>query len=461
MNRNDEYFELLEKLDRVSVPEKCVKRAVRRKRISSFVTKPLVSIAVFFLAFVLLVNVSPTVAQALEGIPVLGDMTRALRFSSRAVYGAVKNDYYQPLNISAEDGDIKLDLQYLVADEENLTVAFDVKCENHEKLYFYCTYGTKDESVLLYCSGSKNHRTASTAPLVQEGKYPESGKLTFEIYDHDELLKKWLDMDESVPLDSISEMTGIEPIAEFSFDVTVDKSIIGKAKHYDVDAVCGIEGQRIRITKIDMYPTFTAVTVEQDKANDAWVGEIEFTLTDDDKNVYLRQHKETVTELFCASGDSEVDRNETSVYYAESMYFSNTKNVTFHATGCMFIDKGAYDTEIDLATGELTVPTDVIEVIEAKKDGRNVYVRFSVPVASQFDHYKFEKFGTFETVEEDLYIYNSKGEIIGTKDRNTLEFRSDNYTSDRLKLDFYFTGSWSASDDPDWPNPKYVSIPLS
>ena len=46
-----------------------------------------------------------------------------------------------------------------------------------------------------------------------------------------------------------------------SFDVTVDKSSIGEMKHYDVYSELEIEGQKIYITGVDMYPTFTAVTV--------------------------------------------------------------------------------------------------------------------------------------------------------------------------------------------------------
>ena len=291
MNRNEEYKELLEKLDGVSVPEKTVAKAVRRKRIHSAVTKPLLSVAIFFLAFVLIVNVSPTVARALDSIPVIGNITRAVTFATRSVVDAVKNGYQQPLDMYDTDGEYSAKLNYLVADEKNVSFTFELTGDLPKQILPRCAYGSEEEFVTLYCEGNDDNTvlTAATTYVDQDIKYPNSGTLTIKLYDitlpdgahyvfgpDGSLTIEYATPEDEEEAKNRSEV----PFAEFSFDVTVDKSSIGKMKHYDVCSELDIEGQKICITAIDMYPTFTAVTIEADEANTARIRDLDFNLRD-------------------------------------------------------------------------------------------------------------------------------------------------------------------------------------
>ncbi|MBQ7715389.1 MAG: DUF4179 domain-containing protein [Clostridia bacterium] len=422
MNRNNEYFELLEKLDGVSVPEKCVTRAVRRRKINSFIMKPLASVAAFFLAFVLLVNLSPTVAKALEDVPVIGDITKAVTFT-RTVRGAVESGYMQPLEAYASDGDVAIGLRNLVADEKNVSFTFELTGDLPEKFYPQCTYGTEDQTVRLWCDANTANTvlTASSTFIGQDAAYPDSGTLSIKLYEiiipeNSELV---FTSDGGITTTTQVDQPD-EPFAEFSFDVTVDKSLIAPAKHYDTYSELEVEGQKLLITGVDMYPTCTEVTVEQDASNSAWINRLEFNLRDDDGKVYLYGYSSTEGEAW-----DEMSR----VYYADSMYFSNTKNVGFYLISCAFLDKAAEAAEIDLTTGELTVPTDVIRVIKAEKTEDRVYVKFEIPDEAQI---------TYETLEE-LETLTETGYDSNTH-RTTYEFHSNDYKSDKLKIGFIATG---------------------
>lgn len=428
MNRNNEYFELLEKLDGVPVPEKCVSRAVRRRKINSFITKPLASVAVFFLAFVLLVNLSPTVAKALENIPVIGKITRAVTLTTRSVRNAVANDYQQPLDMYSTDGDFSARLNYLIADEKNISFTFELTGDLPEKIMPRCTYGSDDEFVTLYCEGNDDNTimTAATTYVDQNVKYPDSGTLTIKLYEiiipeNAELI--FTEDGGIVPTEHVDQPT--EPFAEFSFDITVDTSKIGSMKHYDVDSVLVVNGQRIHITGVDMYPTFTAVTVEADDANTSRIESLDFELRDDG----MKEYRHIYT-----SRDAAEPFLKKHAFYAESMYFSETEKIVFRLKFCSFTDKAAEKTEIDLTTGQLTVPTDVIRVVKAEKEGERVYVEFEVPTESQFGEAELRKVGTLTQSEE-----NSSGSD-PNKNRSTYVFQSDNYKSDKLKLGFRMTG---------------------
>jgi len=428
VNRNDEYFELLEKLDGVTVPEKCVSRAVRRRKINSFIMKPLASLAVIFLAFVLLVNVSPTVAKALEEIPVIGGVTRAVRFTTRSVRDAVANDYQQPLDMYSTDGDCTVGLRYLIADEKNISFTFELTGDYPKTFIPRCTYGTEDELVELLCDGNDDNTimTAATTYVDQDIKYPDSGTLTIKLYEiiipeNAELV--FTEDGGIVPTEHVDQPT--EPFAEFSFDVTVDTSKIGSMKHYDVDSVLVVKGQRIHITGVDMYPTYTAVTVEADDANTSRIESLDFELRDDGMNEYRHIY---------TSRDAAEPFLKKHAFYTESMYFSETEKIVFRLKFCSLTDKAAEKTEIDLTTGQLTVPTDVIRVVKAEKEGERVYVEFEVPTESQFGEAELRKVGTLTQSEE-----NSSGSD-PNKNWSTYVFQSDNYKSDKLKLDFRMTG---------------------
>ena len=426
MNRNDEYYELLEKLDGVAVPEKCVTRAVRRRKINSFIAKPLASVAILFLAFVLLVNVSPSIAYALGDIPVIGGITRAVTFTTRSVHEAVENGYQQQLDMRASDGDLTAELKYLIADEKNVSFTFELKGDLPEKILPVCTYGSEGEYVKLGCEGNNSLMTAATKYVGGEKKYPDSGTLSIKIYEMivpENLELQFTEDGGIVPTVSVNQPD--EPLAEFSFDISVDKSSIGEVKHYDVYAALEVEGQTLLIKCVDMYPTCTEITVAQDESNTAWINRLDFNVRDDAKHVYLYSYVSTEDEAWDA---------DSRVYLTESMYFSDTKSIEFCLNYCSFMDKGAMKTEIDLLTGELTVPTDVIKVVKAEKNGDAVYAEFGIPVEAQIDDKALEKLGTLTESEEDFSIddpdpYWSK-----------YEFRSDNYGSDKLKIDFSATG---------------------
>ena len=95
MNRNDEFFDLMNQLnDTPPELEDTVRRAqtrARGRRTLGRVMAPLGTVAAVFALFVVLVNTSPTFAQAMSDIPVLGDLAAAVGWQ-KSLRTAVEND---------------------------------------------------------------------------------------------------------------------------------------------------------------------------------------------------------------------------------------------------------------------------------------------------------------------------------------------------------------------------------
>lgn len=382
MNRDDEILDLINEADALDVPSGGMTRALKRKKRNSLIVRPLATLASIFALFVLVINVSPTVAQALEGIPVLGGMTRALRFSPSTVKDAVKSDYFQPLDLTATDGGVTLNVGYLIADENNVKVIFSTKSDKYKRMFVFCRYGDGEDSVRLYCDNENNWEwTASSRLFSGDNKYPESGALNFEVYEYNELIDKWLDVPDSIPLDSISESTGLKPVAKFSFDIAVDKERIQAPKHYDLNRTLDLEGQTVTLTSIDMYPTCTAINVERGKDNSAEIRSMGFGEFTDDRMHHYKMIP-TVEEEYFYPYPSDRGYNydfsgDTATFYVESLYFSETESLTFASISCSI--RTERDIEIDLAAGELAKPSNAATVLEAKKDGKRVSVILKIP----------------------------------------------------------------------------------
>ena len=77
--------------------EYTVARACARRRRRRWLWRPLPSLAGLFAAFVLLVNVSPTVAHAMSRIPGLDKLAEAVTFSP-SLTAAVEHEFVQPVN---------------------------------------------------------------------------------------------------------------------------------------------------------------------------------------------------------------------------------------------------------------------------------------------------------------------------------------------------------------------------
>ena len=112
-------------------------RQTRKKRsVASYCLKPLAGLAAAFALFVLLINVSPTVAKACEDIPILSKLTEMLGFhsSSGSLSAAVNHDYYQRVDQHQTIDGVTVNVDYMIMDQKSLTVFYRVDVPEDSKL---------------------------------------------------------------------------------------------------------------------------------------------------------------------------------------------------------------------------------------------------------------------------------------------------------------------------------------
>ena len=133
MNRNDEFLAIIAELNQpVTGLEYTLNRAFKKKRerTAKLICCPLGGLAACFVFFVLLVNLSMSVANACAQVPVLRQLAEAVTFS-RSLSTAVENEYVQTIDLEQTKNEITAKIEYLIVDQKQVNIFFRLNSDTH------------------------------------------------------------------------------------------------------------------------------------------------------------------------------------------------------------------------------------------------------------------------------------------------------------------------------------------
>lgn len=275
-------------------------RETRKKRsAASYCLRPLAGLAAAFALFVLLINLSPSVAKACEGVPFLASLTRSLRISDSLVE-AVENDYYQRVDQQQTIDGVTVTVDYMIMDEKSLTVFYrDDQPEGSNLLVCPC----QDDQLAgaaYYDDIQDPNYQGHVFSMIYYGSVPENVQMQFAL------------------LDSEGEETG----KVFTFQLEPDPRFMAETRHIDSDQVLELDGQRVRITGVDIYPSMMSFTMEAGAEATAIPSLDDYYVLTDDGTRYEK--------LLCFDGTMTFDHDNPERFwiYTESPYFQNPSSIT-------------------------------------------------------------------------------------------------------------------------------------
>lgn len=337
MNRQQEYWTLIGELDQPpSALDGTALRArdrARRRRAGRRWGISLGSAAGVCAAFVVAVNAMPTFALACANVPVLRELAAAVAVSP-SLSAAVEHDYVQYIGQSQTCDGVTLTLDYVIADEQQMVVFY--RTEGGGYSYYSASCHLKDEDgtpLFGYSVGS----TFSGEELKR-----------FEIHFKElEELPRVLTLDvELWGTDLEGESRRLD--LSYTFQIALDPDRTAPAVEIPVDRWVELDGQRLLVDRLELTPTKTALYLEDDGDNTAWLQSLEFHFTDGDGRVY-----EAVDSSVSATGRAEGDGFYT--YYFQSLYFvEDVEDLTLHLDGAIWLDKEARPITVNLADGTHT-----------------------------------------------------------------------------------------------------------
>lgn len=377
MNRTEEYWALVAQL-RETPPELAgtVDRArarARRKRRGKRLGIPLASLGGVAAAFVVLVNCSTPFAMACRRVPFVRELAQAVAFQP-SLKAAFENDYVQPVGQSQTQNGITATVEYLIVDQTSLNVFYTLSWAG--ETWLDVVPDLLDENG----ASPEGSRGASWGdPAGTEEDYrlmtfyfdgavlPEKLQLVLEVSDSGrDKVTNQLAAPTDAPVDSSpwpdEESSAPSPVlAEFTFPLTIDPSLLGPGRTVEVGQWVELDGQRLYLDQLTIDPTRMELTLEADPDNTAELYRLECYALDGAGNRY---------------DSPSITFGGGEAIQLESCYFSENQDLTLYIEEAQWLDKDRTSFTLDLTTGEADwLPENLTDVTIERRDG-NVYLSF-------------------------------------------------------------------------------------
>ena len=343
MNRYDEFDAILAELNQpASGLEDTLNRAYKRKRkrTARLIVCPVGALMACFVAFVMMVNFSVTVANACFQVPVLRELAESVTFS-KSLTKAVENDYVQTMNLAQTQNDITARIEYLIVDQKQVNIFYRLTSEKYkgkyEQLIADPVINCNDEDVSFYVTnhihpGENGELLSATVDFTQ-GNVPNKLQFTLKVYYlYEEFFR------ESLAGDS-------KYLAEMEFDLAFDPQFTAEGKVIPVNETVILDGQSITVTNIEVYPTHIRVDVAESDNNTAWLKNLDFYIETDQGMKFM-----PVSRGVLATGSA--DSLSMTSYRADSTYFYKAEHLKLVITGAVWLRKDVETTYLNLITGE-------------------------------------------------------------------------------------------------------------
>lgn len=328
MNRLQEYETLMTELADLPPQLSGTARRARARRRGRRLGFSLGSLGSVCAAFVLAVNLMPAFAQACAGVPILRELAAAVAFSP-SLSATVAHGYAQPVGQSQTVDGVTVTVEYVVADAQQMEV-------------FYRTDGEAGpyevDCDLEDLEG--NPLTGYTVSAFTAGSDSGDDLLHFTVHFTE------MDVPDTLVLQlRLRKDDGPWSAAPYTFSIRLDPEKTAKAQVLSVGQWVELDGQRLKVDRLELTPTRTALYLEGDPDNTAWLQDLTFRFTGADGTVYER--------VDGAVGGVGQPEGGVYTYYFQSLYFAE-EALTLWIDGAAWLQKDAGPVTLSLADGSYT-----------------------------------------------------------------------------------------------------------
>ena len=369
MTRAEEYNALLQELevtpDRLNFTVARAKARTRRQKLRRCIGAPLISLSAACFAFVLLVNFSTPFAMACAKVPFFKELAEAVSFHP-SLYAAVENEWVQPIGQTDTDNGYTMTVEYLIVDQKQLNVFYTLKGGEEvdpEDHYMVLSDFLDEQGEELPFS------TFTTGSRVNGEIY----QITADFVSVDRVVPDWIRMECELTKDvDGADDHQKETVAEFSFDLSFDPQFTAQAEVVEVNRWLELDGQKVMLKNVEIYPTHVRINLEDHPDNTAWLRDLGLYLQDE-RGVRYEGVSNGIT------GSGSADSPFMQSFRVESSFFSDSKKLTLCIAGAQWLEKERQWTTLDLASGEIGYLPNGAVLIGVERNGNGWIVKTREP----------------------------------------------------------------------------------
>jgi len=404
MNRQQEYQKLLLELE--TTPKEMTQMSANTKiraRKRNIVKSTLLPTGMFVAALLIItaaVNISPTVAYAFERIPVLRQIATAVNFSP-SLTEAIEHEFIQRIDLEQTHDNITMRVEYVIVDQRQLNIFYTLNSPVHSYLNSWrpsvlCVNDGTHLPVSIF-SGSHTLETGAIRQTVVnfvDKQVP--GSLVFEVLVD---IAEAVYMTVPVPATTSSEWVHTEPDNLISFMLTLEFDPTfteqGETIYLHQDFV--VDGQRMILTSVEIYPTHMRVNFSADPSNTAWLKSLYFHAENEMGNRF-----DTISNGVTAFGTS--DSPAMTSHILHSPFFAGSEQLTLFIDKVEWLDKDMKRVRVDLANGIAKKLPEGVSLDEARWDGQSWHLSFAV--IERAENHNHQVFGQnfFNEAGDDFYF---------------------------------------------------------
>ena len=378
MTRREEYQAILNELNiepvRLSqTTERCLDRA-RIKRRALWWKIPFTAAALSACLFVTLLNTSLAFARVIGEMPLLGDLAEFVTFDP-GLKAAVENKYVQPVGISRTDNGIRLNVSYIIADQQRLIIFYTVEREDK------AIKSEKDRFLSLNGVTDRNGQKLDLPIATQSSSISETGLQSFTCDLNKSILPESFVLQLSIigssgssnGADGGSATAERKELASYSIPIHIEK--IQEAKVYTPKVKVVNQGQTFTVDQIEVFPTTTKVTLTFDSQNTALLHGIDMELKDDKGHIW-NVGGTGISGSYDGSGGCGLGNLDK--IYLESSYFSGAKHLSLVIKSMSWLPVNEQIIKVDTVDGTAGPLPAELRLIDLKREDEGLFMAFEV-----------------------------------------------------------------------------------
>ncbi|MGD9568449.1 MAG: DUF4179 domain-containing protein [Sedimentibacter sp.] len=395
----------------LGVEDRFQRRLIKEKRKRRTFVSSLSALAASIL-FIILINTNTAFANAVAELPLIGNLAEYVKFD-KSLSKAIENEYVQEVNLVAWDGNNRLLLPYVIADEKKLVLFFQLPEEFKQE---------QNQWVNIFLKNMKNSDTGekvegygySTSGLSLEGREQNFGFIMQDYHFAEGKLPKSIDIEVEVKIENILASEEEEAIKSDNpydiksnstfetagtFNYHIDLNDFVEPIIYNINESHTIMGQKLIVKDMRVYPTGTEVSFYFPEENSAFIKGLELEIIQDDNKILKINGNG-----FSATYDTE---NTWMSVFVESNYFDKPKEQELLIKGVRLLDKNEEYITVDINNKTITPNIEGMNLNQVIYHGDTATLVFSTKINND------DNFGMFSSEYKDtdgnIYTLGSEG----------------------------------------------------
>ncbi|MGD6831041.1 DUF4179 domain-containing protein [Sutcliffiella halmapala] len=332
----------------------------------------LLAVALLLLGLFSTIRVSPAFASYISGIPGMEKIVELIR-DDKGRMAAVEHQYFQEIGVSDENGSLQVTIDGAISDEMGIVLFYTLESDKKIKEIMIDKVNIKAQNGIPLDEASISY---GKPHYSDEGKHSFSGTIEYFF---------------EAPLTAKEYVVDLEVKGEqFSLPFTLNE--FKAKKEYPVNQTLELEGEKINIEKVTIYPLRAAVHLKMDPNNKKQILHLDDLRLVDENNEVWGKISNGITQ----SGDKDSEQE----IYLQSNYFKEPKELYLVLNNAQAIEK-------DNAT--VIVDTEKLEILKQPAGNNLENVRkengelvFDLRTKKEFNYFIFSKVIDAQGKELDL-----------------------------------------------------------